>query len=1163
MNIPDLNLLSSSSISDLSIGPTFTDLNCDVSSLHQLFGRLRVFRLRLPANAHEVGSLNQFLDLLDTDIMVHLEVAVLGSIVIPWSQKLSNFRSLEILRISKYTTCEAAEIQDIDKYLASESSLRILHIHYKVEAISDIRQIVSDRLALLPKLKHLYIGGITSFRIFGPGSETDPAFPRVVTSEIAWAELDLFVAPMSLAVDHMFSLLTLSLSNVDLWIRQLMYSITDLDALTTLLSGWADLRIFTPSQEHLIAHPLFVPIFAEVIRRHSTNPDLWAIIAPLCYHLFDSVKNVLPLSSKKWPTPATSDGLNSHYYGVRPSMSDHPDAEERHEGASFPPWNAPSFMASDAPSPYALGRSEAEIASTALLQLIFENLRPAIERAISALGVSEEELSVPHSMPILPSQPISGEFWRNAGFTGISTASFPTNHEETEARRRKRANCDILRFLAIICRHAPSTVYPRNLCFSNSDTILRFIMMPWQAGFASLSEYVGTFIDRTFTGFSRLTENLPLCHRLYHFGLANRVEDMLSRWVPFLPNGDSPAPEIPVFIPLLAQVTPEITMDLLKNHPRLVERLIHFLPNDHLAEWTHPIWSHLTSHGALTCYDYPSKPTPYCRMLIKNVLMSARIHNGGIGHLLAVYLSSFCEHCRQLYVEGIGDELESPFNDITTGLDLMVYRSRHFSDFSVTVFSWLVEPASRVKEWLQAFQDKLEADGFFDRSGMVLRTKVEYFFEDLASTVLLHSERAADTCEPWTEVMSMDVRAKWETLSTVSQSPAFIAILFSRLVSYILKLFFELGQPYSALSVFYHTSCFKGLELMAELEKTEVASERTEIGGMKILPDMTLPYRLLSKSTPDADSSPAAQNRFTGARVATSSTPTHREDGLTVTTEVLLSLLAAKGMKDNVYILGRLLANTCYYHAGLRARMQQSPRVSQLIGHVLTTVDSIGEQTSLLVFAFEVYGSFSSQWIRHNVSTPVWKAMEDVLRIIPILTASNQPWWQAVQVFLLRSLLRRSMPLILNITAPTKSSSSEPLSPSEEISSSLSLLTIEQVDSSLMGEITLDEKQKETVVMLIDVCFMLSLSQDITTTETAFEALFDALYVPEEKDSNRFYLSPLHTAVSREVSRITVQRIKERYEDRLKMTAEIERFGCSSHAENVYELYKLLSRTTM
>lgn len=1177
LNLPDLELLFSTSITELSIGPTFTDLNCGVSSLQQLFERLLVFRIRLPSTAQDVGSLNQFLDLLNTTTLTHLEVVILGTLAVPWTHKISVFQALDILRISKHAPCEAAEIEDLEKWLASGSSVRCLHIHYSPEELSKVgAKFASDWLTVLPNLTHLYFGGLVRSEIFRNAALAPGKLPHVVIEESMWAAYDLFVAPVALNALYMHPfLLDTTLAHVEYWIREFKYASHDLKAMAALFIGWAE-SFISASQLAILAHPLFIPILAEAIRKHAANPDLWAIVTPLCSFLFEHL-SISSLSSHKWvdlaktsPNDAPNDTTppNAHYHGPRPTMSAYPQAGDLRNESSPLPWTAVAHLSPEERSPYCLGRSGTEIKSSAFLQLIFENLTPAIEHAIEQFGCSAEAVSIADGMTyIAPSIPIPSSLLGEVDGTVILKGTHPISGEDVGERRLKRANCDLLRFLAIVCRHAPSTVYPSSLCFSNSDTILRFIMLPWHAGFGSLNDFTQRFVQRTYAGFAQLIENPTFCHRLYHFGLADRIYDMLERWEPstlLRERTDTwSAPEIPVFIPLLAQVTPEITMDLLNNHSNLVHMMLDFLPYDVSAEWTHPIWSHLTSHGALTCYDHPSKPTPYCRSLITNILSSARIHNGGIGNFLAVYLASFCEHCRHLFIEGVGDDLKNPHDNVKTGLDLMVMRSRRFPDFSISVFSWLVEPASRVKEWLQALKDKLECDGFFALEGRVLPRSIDDFFTDLASAALSNAEAAAESCPPWSEIISHDVRTPWDSLSTVSQSPALISIVFPRIVPYLMKLFFTLGQPNSALSVFYHTSCFKGEDLMAELERTEVATTRDEHGGMKILTDVTLPYRLLPQASSTSPIS-TSQGQRAAPLYATSSEPTHREDGLTASAEVLLALFGTKGMKDNVFILGRLLANMGYYHAGIRAKMQQSHRVSYLIGYALTAVASIGEQTALLVFAFELYGSFSPQWIRRNLATPVWKAMEDVLRIIPILTASNQPWWQAVQIFLVRSLLRRSMPLILNIGSPSKSSSKSSLSSSEQVAdavSALSSLEIEHEDSSSpQGEIALNPAQIETVWMLVDAAFMLSLSQDITTTETAYEAIFDALRVPEEHDLSGYYISALNTSVARAVSKITVQRIKEKYEERLKTTAEIERFGHISQAEKAYELFKCLSR---
>ena len=690
-------------------------------------------------------------------------------------------------------------------------------------------------------------------------------------------------------------------------------------------------------------------------------------------------------------------------------------------------------------------------------------------------------------------------------------------------------------------------------------------MRPWHIGFPTLNDFSSLFLASTFSGFESVTNNPDFCHRMQHFGLASRIESMLTKWHPKTEEGDfRNAPQIPIYPLILASSTPNITLNLLKDHAPLLNLIISFQPCDIRAEWPHSLWTHLMSHASLTCFSYPSQPTSYCRTLVKYILLSARVHQGSVAAFLAVYLSSFCEHCRRLLVEGVGDDLKYPQREVKTGLDLMVSRAVTFTDFAVLVFSWFLEPSWRFEQWLSTFQDKLSDKGLLAQLGLQKRVNLRHFFYDISDSIIQASLNLLLPNLAWNHTLPGEIRSVWDTLSTVSQAPTLISDNILKITHFIISLVCSFGYPRHALSVFYHASCYLDHELTSILASMMIKIDRSEFGGRKIEYSLSLPCKIIeSISVDDHDG--------------------HQEDALTLCTESLLSLLGESNTRDYIFILGRLLANLSYHNIPLRRILQRSQHVPYILGHSMTHLISIGEQAALLCLAFEIFGSYSSQWITRQLPPSIAKPMLSVLDIIPLLTESGQPWWQAAEIFLLRSLFKRSMPLILGLhhqgdespiagfdaDLPNIQELHIENDSSNKKSYSLPTTTTTRTTITTRTTVTLDQKQEDTILALIDTVFLLSLSQDITTREAAFETIYDALNAPKDlipalnipidliSDPSSF-LSPLHMAVSREVARITVRRIKERYEDRFKAAAEIEHFGFSSKSERAFGRYKII-----
>ena len=1179
-------------LTELSIGPTFSDLKFDNASLDSVFKRLRTFRLRL----HHQGDTRPFLALLDRQSLLQLDISIAGEIEVPWTEEIALFKSLELFKICKYSPFSEAEKLDYDTWQATRLPIKHLFVFQPEHSLEKEEDEIKP--SLTPSADQEPSQSTPS--TFSSDMEALAKFSISSCSIATLFEIPISTQPIHL---HPFPSSLVSsdplISEVELWIRKLRYTSNNLEGLAAMFLDWTekineeddDALLRTPEAHlSLLAHPLFMPTLAEVMRKNATNPNLWAIVTPLFWHLFQGVGTLTnPSKSYSQPTDTWStrngqdirssqgDSSGAHYHGHRHSMTVHPNEvdiaelalEEGCNNAYSPPWMTPSHSSPHDSAPYHARRLDVEIRRTALLQLIFEHLAPIIETGIDAFGFSEEEIvSDEFLSPTFASISIPAHVELKPGKSNLLRHTCPRDVEKP-LQRQKRGNADLLRFIALLTNFPSLDVYPSRLCLSQSDKICSFVMRPWHRGFRSLHEFSSNFLETIFVGFSQSSNNQAFCKRLHHVGLAKRLEEMMELWVKEIDDADlkhsDSAPSFHAYIALFAQTTPSITMDLLLNHTTLFIRMLNLLPRDSVAEWTSPVWSHLMSHSSLTCFDYPSSPTIYCQALIKNVLLSARIHEGGIGNYLGVYLGSFCEHCRHLFVEGLGDAMPYPSRDVETGLDLMSMRCNNFADFAISVYAWFLEPASRVEGWLSQLQDKFKAARFFERRAIPLRTNMMDFFNDLSNLTILDAETALDACEPWGDTPDVASRSAWDGISMASQSPALISNFYSRIVQLILSLNFKVGHPQYALCTFYHISFFKGDELTAELEATMMKVVRDEKGGRRIMKSLYLPYRLLD-SISSTHPIPATQEEIHAYHIQNSNPPlsffSQEEDALSLITEVLLALFATDYWKDFAFILGRLLAILSSHRNALREKLQQSKHLPYLLGNAMTSGITLGEQAALLVTTFEIFGSFSHQWLRNNLSTPLWKAMDEVLTIIPALTDSGQPWWHAVEIFLIGSLFRRSMPLVLGVHSDTLFDFQQSDTSHEDESRleiDVKTLHIENNASSPKKSFLLTQKQIDTATMLIDTAFQFTLPQDITTREAAFEAIYDALYVPDDSiQGSQYATSPLHTELSRTISKLTIQRIKERYEDRLKSAGEMVHFGFSSQAERTYNLYKLL-----
>lgn len=1109
-----------STLLELSIGPCYSSMEFQTEALRPIFERLETLRVGLPSSSPLPSSnallLDSVLSLLDPLRLICLSISILGSDIVPWAQFRTDFVKLRFLRVSKLGEVSDDEIAQFQAYLDGESVLESLHIDLRSVEVEKVIEKKAENLERLhPLLRGIFTGSNHS------EDEVEPIYKsknedwrKEGEDWRPWARIVSFMAPVACEPEYLHLIpRKYTIANVERWMRHFRYAAMRIETIAAKMRELHHSLLVSRREMEVLAHPYFIPIIAQAMRLNGKSMDLWAALVPPLAALFG---NLTTLARSE--TSGTSNGSNpfsSQFVNQVEGQTNGNEEVEKKRGEEKAleesekeermPWSE---------SRYAEGRSPSFLKSMGLRALIFENMAPIVEGAIEEFGLEGEEFK---EMRLTShSQGLAANLGEKLTRENVSEMlRNRIGREETKEERKRRANLDLMRFIATVARHAPNDVYPEKFNMARSEEIVKYCMREWYEGYESGDEYGASFVSPFL---ARLKTNPSFVHRMHDLGFANYLEAVVDKWHVVNTEGLTTK----VFsslgnLPSLASLmTPSHVSHLLLHRHPLISKIFNTISIDTREVWLDLIWAIATAHGQLISDPWSDQPTPYCEELVTHLLKAAPVFAGEFTSQLSIYSGSFCPHCRLLFASGVSHLTQD--KSIPTGLQFMAKRGvSERADFLKPVFSWVVEEKGRVQRWLTQLQVLLNANGWLARHNWTIRWNTMEFFVSLSDLLWRAAEDAVDTCEPFiAEHRDFRGQQAWETAAIASQSPVFVDLKFERIPPFINSLFVRLGNPTSAFSVLYHTLCFRGRDLVLSLEQQRVNGARNSGGGRRLNSSSSYPTRL-----------------FPPLHLSTSSQGQASEDLLSLVAE---SLVASLVLTDPgfLFLITRSLCNLSYYHSSLRDRLRSSPLVSTILAHVLTGTASLGGTTAILSLATELFGSLDSIDLNpsHFVSTPLAKALVNIYETVAEASVSGHPWWEAALVFLLRSTFRRALPLVLGISTSSLCTSSS---------------------------FTLNQRQIDQIFFLTDVMMNLSQLQDITSQQTAFAALYDALYIPDESQDPYYFATPIHRLVHISCAALVVARIKERHSEKFLKSVTTELFGFVSAAEKAYFLYLKLS----
>ena len=975
--------------------------------------------------------------------MSHLELDILGPQNIPWKPHVVAFADLRVLRVNRVYSVNASEVDHCLANVVSFSRLEELFIYYSdPQVMSESAQ--TDRVFHLPNLKVLFMNDYFGYNRYTYLRPSLSNLIEVYNTPHKWRTFPIDLDQSN----YLPKPVDPSPEAVDEWIRNLRYINLDTKLIEHVFSGIVSdgpNRLTTA----LASHPFFIPLIARILRTHAKEPSIWLTLVPALGTIFGELTS---LSSP--PSSATDNAVNGSVESV-----------------------AMRQLIFDG-----------SIETVAMRQLIFENMRPLLEEAVAAHTIDFSSVS---PYPSLEDCFLIG----------------PASVSERTRSHTYAAHLQLLRFICMVAKFPSGDIYPSRLCLSHSSSIASYVAQPWHRLYTDPKMFRLRFL-RLFTN---LDNNGVFCHAMHENGFDDTVEEVMEKWCPQVKWAEPKfgCPTTPALSPLpaiMGSLLPRHIHHLIRNRPKLVEKLIRMLPYDAYGEWVYPISIITSSHA---CHA----PSPViCQSLPKYVLWSSRIHNGDLGAHVMVFSGSFCQFCRENYVIGLSSSLESQsiarsYGIPINGFEFMAKRigSDKFNVWK-SVASWVLESDSTSKKWLSMLKAALISSGQSERAGIHQRgeggaLEAEAFFNHLCDVVWQATMANVTNTQAYINSLSWETSNLLETVSILSQSPPFCDLAWNShptsLFDFIGDLFFKIGNPSSALSIMYHVTCYRGETFVATLEQMRLKVERNEKGGRRITHDQSFPCRLFTPLHYDQS--------------------TQEEDMLSAISETLLAGILALS-RSHLFITLRVLANISFYHRGMHNILKaKSKYVPKLLAHAIALAENDGEVLGVQLLICEIFGELSStdiEWLPVPVKRILTK--ESMLHYIAIAEGSGQPWWESCESFLLRSIFNRGLHLVL-----------EP-------------------DTTKTKLEALNSNQIETITYLLDAVMRLSKIQDITTQEAAFQTLIVALSAPDSSDMSEMQYSL--KILAREVA----QRVlKNKYGELLKEQIGFQHFGYDSKVKVV------------